>query len=270
MNVHDMHRIASCCPLPCWCPDTTQELVDPCGLAEGCVFMLFPGCVFEGGRGKMSCRRRGGRWNEDDLVESSASDLLRNVSCKHLFFLPGLLLYQHVESNAGIFFYFGSRPLKLLGTSLSQCWGEHPGFELWTLHGSLYPGSLQQAVGLPGDHWNHQDWWVPWSLDWHSDLALCSSHACSPLWPWPMVPVGWQMGHSSRDFEWVWNPSKFQQWSMGALIHVPNFWGGDSQVLLPNLRSPNANATRNSSWFENRPPSRERRPQRKRICGCWF
>ena len=70
--------------------------MDPCGLAEGCVFMLFPGCVFEGGSGKMSCRRRGGRWNEDDLVESSASDLLRNVSCKHLFFCQGCF-YSYIN-----------------------------------------------------------------------------------------------------------------------------------------------------------------------------
>lgn len=57
------------------------------GSPQPCRRLRFPG-VFLRAEGviKMSCRR-GGRWNEDDLVESSVSDLLRNVTCKPLLFV---------------------------------------------------------------------------------------------------------------------------------------------------------------------------------------
>ena len=163
------------------------------GSPQPCRRLRFAG-VFLRAEGviKMSCRRDG-RWNEDDLKESSVSDLLRNVTCKPLlfvFFCQVALIYLYINM------------LKPIAGRIS-IWMEIIEIDWNFLEQSLRGGAsrIQQAVGLPGDHWNHQDWWVPWPLDWHSDLALCSSHPSSPLWPWPMVRVGWQMGHSSQDLE---------------------------------------------------------------------
>lgn len=70
-----------------WIPAALQKV------AFSRVFLRAEGVV------KMSCRR-GGRWNEDDLVKSSASDLLRNVTCKPLLFVSFCqvaLLYLYIN-----------------------------------------------------------------------------------------------------------------------------------------------------------------------------
>ena len=222
------------------------------GSPQPCRRLRFPG-VFLRAEGviKMSCRR-GGRWNEDDLVESSVSDLLRNVTCKPLLFVSFCqvaLLYLYINmlkpiaGRISIWIEIIEIDWNFLEQSLrggsASC---------WVARRSLKPPRLMSAVTVGLAFWFGTLFITP------QFTSLAVAHGSCRMADGPQLTG---LG--------VWNPSKLQQWSIGALIHVPNFWGGDSQVLLPNLRSPNANATRSSSWFENRPPSRERRPQRKKA-----
>ena len=88
----------------------------------------------------MSCRR-GGRWNEDDLVESSASDLLRNVTCKPLLFVSFCQV-------ALIIYYLYINMLKPIAGRIS-IWMEIIEIDWNFLEQSLRGASrIQQAVGV--------------------------------------------------------------------------------------------------------------------------
>lgn len=132
MSMICIHIDALTCTRNWWIPAALQKVA-------------FSRGVFEGGRGDqdvMSKRwKMEWRWFAD---ESSASDLLRNVTCKPLLFVSFCqvaLLYLYINMLKPIAgrISIWMEIIEIDWNFLSKVWGAAS--RIRTLHGSLYPGS---------------------------------------------------------------------------------------------------------------------------------